>query len=295
MLRKLDGILQGDYRTLFHGFGVELAELREYQLTDDVRFIDWNVTARMQTPYVRRFMEDREVTAWFLLDMSPSVDFGGPARTKRDLLVDFVTVMSRLLTRHGNRVGVVLFNGASHRIVPAAGGRAHVVDVIAAMKDTPRLSRSPRTDLGALISAAHQAISRRSFVFLVSDFMSLDGWDRPLALLARRHEVLCVRVSDPAEWRLPHAGPLVLTDAETGEQAFVDTHDRRFRARFAEAARQRAERTSGLLQRAGAEELFLSTDGDLAQDIVRAAALRARRRASPAQRAARQGTLRGHA
>ena len=122
VFRRLDGLLQGDYRTLFRGFGVELAELREYQLTDDVRSIDWNVTARMQTPYVRQFVEDRELTAWFLLDLSPSVDFGSPTMQKRTLLESFTAALARLLTRHGNRVGAVLYNGGKERIVPSAGG-----------------------------------------------------------------------------------------------------------------------------------------------------------------------------
>src|SRR5512136_569698 len=127
VIRRLDGLLQGDYRTLFHGFGLDLAELREYQLTDDVRYIDWNVTARMQTPYVRQYTEDREVTAWFLLDLSPSVDFGTVQTLKRNLLIDFVTVLARLLTRHGNRVGAVLFNGQVDKIIPPQGGKLQVL------------------------------------------------------------------------------------------------------------------------------------------------------------------------
>jgi len=289
VLRRLDGIMQGDYRTLFRGAGLDLAELREYQLGDDVRAIDWNVTARMDTPYVRQFLEDREITMWFLLDMSPSVDFGAAGRTKRDLLVDFVTVMARLLTRHGNRIGAVLFSGAGQRIIPAAGGTGHVVRLVAEMQNAPRLPRSPRTDLGSLIAASFQALARRSFVFLVSDFLSVTGWDRALALLAQRHEVLAVRLSDPAEWKLPDVGSVVLADAETGEQILVDTHDRRFRARFSEASARRRSETSSLLKRAGVEELSLSTDGDLAHDIVRAAAERKRRRGAQAFRAARPG------
>ncbi len=124
VIRRLDGLLQGNYRTLFRGFGLELAELREYQLTDDVRAIDWYVTARMQTPYVRLHVEDREVTAWFLLDLSPSVDFGTVRALKRDLLVELVGVLARLLTRHGNRIGAILFNGESARVIPAQGGRS---------------------------------------------------------------------------------------------------------------------------------------------------------------------------
>jgi uncharacterized protein (DUF58 family) len=287
VLRRLDGIMQGDYRTLFHGAGVELSQLREYQPGDDVRSIDWNVTARMDNPYVRQFLEDREVTVWFLLDVSPSVDFGAAGRTKRDLLSDFVAIMARLLTRHGNRVGAVLFSGTATRVVPAAGGRGHVVRLLREVAAAPRLARAPRTDLGSLIAAALPSLTRRSLVFLVSDFLAADGWDRRLAHLVRRHETVAVHLGDPSELSMPDVGPLVLADAETGEQIFVDTHDRRFRARFAEAAARQRAGTSALLRRAGVDEMTLSTDSDLAREIVRIAAERARRRGAATYRAAR--------
>jgi uncharacterized protein (DUF58 family) len=284
VIRRLDGLLQGDYRTLFHGFGVELAELREYQLTDDVRSIDWNVTARMQTPYVRQFVEDRELTAWFLLDLSPSVDFGSLAVQKRTLLVDFVAVISRLLTRHGNRVGAVLWNGEKQRIVPAQGGRMHVLRLMQELEGMPRLRRSPQTNLSQLIDAAMAILRRRSLVFLVSDFLSVPGWEKPLRNLARRHEVLAVGLSDPREEQLPDLGAIVFEDAETGEQLFLDTHDRGFRRRFAQAARDRRVGRDTLLARAAVDLLPLSTEGDMARDLVRFAAERTLRRKAPSSR-----------
>ena len=285
VIRRLDGQLQGNYRTLFRGFGMELAELREYQLTDDVRAIDWNVTARMQTPYVRQYMEDREITAWFLLDMSPSVDFGATARQKRDLLVDFVGVLARLLTRHGNRVGAVLFSGIDHRYIPAHGGRMQVLRLIQALREQPRLRRSPRTDLSAMLEGALRVIRRRSLLFLVSDFISVPGWERHLELACRRHELLAVRLTDPQELSLPDVGPLVLEDAETGEQLFVDTHDRAFRARFSELAGRRQAELSGTLARAGVDLLSLSTGGDMSAELIRFAAARREKRAAPSSRA----------
>jgi uncharacterized protein (DUF58 family) len=285
VIRKLDGQLQGNYRTLFRGFGLELAELREYQLTDDVRAIDWNVTARMQTPYVRQYMEDREITAWFLLDMSPSVDFGASERQKRDLLVDVVGVLARLLTRHGNRVGAVLFSGREHRFIPAHGGRLQVLRLIEALQNQPRLQRSPRTDLSTLLEGSLRMIRRRSLLFLVSDFISVPGWERHLDLAGQRHELLAVRLSDPQELSLPDVGPLVLQDAETGEQLFVDTHDRGFRARFAALARRRQEELAAALARAGVDLLQLSTEGDMTGELVRFAAERKERRRSPSSRA----------
>src|SRR5204862_7793572 len=129
VIRRLDGLLQGDYRTLFRGFGLDLADLREYQYHDDVRYIDWNVTARLSTPYVREYHEDREVTAWFLLDLSPSVDFGSRDVKKRTVSIAFVTVLARLLTRHGNRVGALFYSGKVDQVIPAGSGRRHVLHI----------------------------------------------------------------------------------------------------------------------------------------------------------------------
>ena len=154
VIRRLDGLLQGDYRTLFYGFGVDFADLREYQPQDDIRYIDWNVTARMDTPYVRQYVEDREITAWFLLDLSPSVDFGAveTQNEKRNMLVDFVTVLARLLTRHGNRVGAMMFGNGLQKMVPARGGKMHVLRLINEMQKQPHLpfSRSSKGRLSAL-------------------------------------------------------------------------------------------------------------------------------------------------
>ena len=130
VIRRLDGLLQGDYRSLFYGYGLDFADLREYQPEDDVRYIDWNVTARMDSPYVRQYVEDREVTAWFLLDLSPSVDFGTLQSLKRTVLIDFVTTFARLLTRHGNRVGAVFYGSRVERTIPARGGRIHVLRLV---------------------------------------------------------------------------------------------------------------------------------------------------------------------
>ncbi|MCL4368695.1 MAG: DUF58 domain-containing protein [Actinobacteria bacterium] len=280
VIRRLDGLLQGDYRTLFRGFGLDLADLREYQFGDDVRRIDWNVTARVQTPYVREFMEDREVTAWFLLDLSPSVDFGTMQTVKRALLVDFVAMLARLLTRHGNRVGAILYTSGVDRVVPAQGGKPQVLRLIDDLLSERQLRLTGPTDLGPLLETAIRTVRRRSLVFIISDFISTPGWDKPLRLLARRHEVLAVRLSDPREVELPDVGPLVLEDAETGEQLYVDTHDRRFRERFAESARRRVHDLNVIFGRAGVDVLTLSTEGDLVEEIVRFAALRKQQRKS---------------
>src|SRR5260221_6824880 len=147
VIRRLDGMLQGDYRSLFYGFGIDFADLREYQPEDDIRYIDWNVTARMDTPYIRQYVEDREITAWFLLDLSPSVDFGTVRSLKRAVLIDFVTVLARLLTRHGNRIGAMFYGSRIERTIPARGGRLHVLRLINERLQQTSLSRSPFSNL----------------------------------------------------------------------------------------------------------------------------------------------------
>ncbi|HEV8535514.1 MAG TPA: DUF58 domain-containing protein [Candidatus Limnocylindria bacterium] len=277
VLRRLDGLLQGDYRTVFKGQGLDLADIREYAFGDDVRHIDWNVTARLDAPYVREYLEDREICAHFLLDMSPSVDFGTVDRRKRDLLIDFTGVLARLLTRHGNRVGATLYASRVERAIPARGGRVQVLRILNELEKRPRLERAPLTSLTELLDAGMRMLRRRSLVFVVSDFFSAAGWEERLVRLARRHETLAVRLVDPREADLPNIGPVVLTDSETGEQLRVDTGDRRFRARFVEAARRREERLTAAFARAGVDVLVLRTDEDLVRAIVRFAYMRKRR------------------
>ncbi len=282
VIRRLDGLLQGDYRTLFHGFGLDLADLREYQLTDDVRYIDWNVTARMETPYVRQYMEDREVTAWFLLDMSPSVDFGTVQTLKRNLLIDFVGVLARLLTRHGNRVGAILYSGKVESVIPVQSGKPQVLRLLREVLGQPQLKHAPPTDLSELLEAALRIVRRRSLVFMISDFISAPGWSKPLGVLTQRHEVLGVRLYDPREKELPDIGPIIMEDAESGEQLYVDTHDRNFRARFVEAARRREYELDVAFNMANVDRLELSTEDDLVQQVVTFAMLRKQRKKAPA-------------
>lgn len=276
VIRRLDGLLQGDYRTLLRGTGLDLADLREYQLHDDVRHIDWNVTARMQSPHVRVFTEDREMSAWFLLDLSPSVDFGSGELRKRNVSAEFVAVLARLLTRHGNRVGALLYGAGVESFIPTRSGRRHVLHLLHAMLDRDRAESGP-TRLAELLSAGASMIKRRSTVFVVSDFISEPGWDKPLAQLAQRHEVVAVRVLDPLELELPDLGLLTLRDAETGEQLVVDTHDAGFRKRFARIAAQREAELREALTRSGVDALELSTDADLVDAIVRFVDMRRRR------------------
>ncbi len=236
----------------------------------------------MATPYIREYDEDREITGWFLLDLSPSVDFGTAEaeRLKRTVLVDFVATLARILTRHGNRVGAVFYGREVERTIPPRGGRDQVLRLIADLRAHPRHPDAPFTDLSPLLRAARGALKRRSLVFVISDFISAPGWERELELLSRRHEVLAIRLHDPRETDLPDVGLLRVEDAETGEQVVVDTHDGAFRRRFTEAAARREAAVSTAFRRSGVDALALSTDDDLVRAIVRMATLRRRRRAS---------------
>lgn len=285
VVRRLDGLLQGDYRTLFHGHGLDLAEVREYQVGDDVRTMDWNVTARTGVPHVRQYLEEREITAWFLLDLSPSVDFGTARALKRTMLVDLVAILARLLTRGANRFGAVLSSGETERVVPAGTGRQQVLQLVRALQEAPRLRRAPLTDLGGLLAKADRTIRRRSLVVVVSDFISVPGWNAPLAALSRRHEVLAVRLVDPAERELPDIGAVLMEDAETGEQLFVDTHDAGFRRRFADAGRCREAELAAVFRRCGVDCLVHSTSDDPVLSLLAFATMRRRRRALAAPRA----------
>ena len=293
VLRRLDGLLQGDYRTLLRGTGMDLADLREYQYHDDVRHIDWNVTARLQQPHVRVFTEDREMSAWFLLDLSPSMDFGSGEQRKRHVLTDFVAVLARLLTRHGNRVGALLYGSGVDAVIPARGGRHHVLHLLHTLQSRPEAASAGPTRLHELLQSAANLIRRRSTLFVVSDFITEAGWEKPLGLLAQRHEVVAVRLLDPLELELPDLGLIPIRDAETGEQLLVDTHDAGFRKRFARIAAQREGELRQALARAGVDTLELSTDDDLVNAIMRFTDLRKQRSRSSGGHAA-AGRLPAH-
>ena len=309
VLRRLDGLLQGDWRTLHRGQGIDLADLREYQLHDDVRHIDWNVTARLQSPHVRQFTEDRQLTAWFLLDLSGSVDFGSAQRTKLDVSATFVAALARVLTRQGNRVGAVLYGQGVEAVIAPGASRTHVLQLLARMR-TPR-PRAPRTtatqpgarggaaaspaknagrpdapsggtSLGELLERAEHTVRRRSLVVLVSDFISTPGWVQPLARLVQRHDVIAVRVLDPLEMALPEIGLVTVEDAETGEQLFIDSADPAFRARYEQIAQAEEARLRQSLAESGADTLELATDDDLVDALLRYVDLRRQRARLPA-------------
>jgi uncharacterized protein (DUF58 family) len=278
VLRRLDGLLQGHHRTLMRGQGLDLADLREYQHHDDVRHIDWNLTARMDLPHVRVYTEDREMTAWFLLDLSASVDFGSGQQRKSELARDFVVTLARMLTREGNRIGAILYGSQVDTVLPARGGRQQVLQLLHHLQ----ARRAPATQthatrLNNLLQAGAQSIRRRSTLFVVSDFISEPGWERTLGLLAQRHDVVVVRLFDPLEMQLPDLGLLPMRDAETGDYLLVDTHDKSFRRRFAELSEQREQSLRQTLAGSGVDALELRTDDDLIESLVRFCRLRQQR------------------
>jgi uncharacterized protein (DUF58 family) len=272
VIRRLEGLLQGDYRSPARGDGLDLADLREYQFHDDVRRMDWNATARMDTPYVRDYIEDREIPVWLLLDMSPSMAFEGVSVSKHTVLAEFTTLMCRLMLGRGNRAGAIIFSGKVDRTIPSRGGRhqlLHILNAMASYRPTPGA-----TDLAQVLKDAAAIVRRRSLIFVVSDFISAPGWEKALSRLAMRHDVVAVRLTDPLETRLPDVGFLTFQDAESGEQLFVDTHNRGFRARFAAAADARDATLRAAFERSGVDVMELATEDDVVDALMRFAEMR---------------------
>lgn len=279
-LRRLDGLLQGDHKTLFRGAGLELADLREYQTHDDVRHIDWNVTARMQTPYVREHQEDREISAWFLLDLTGSMDFASAAQSKRDLMLSFVAIMAKLLMQRGNRIGALILSpteAAGFKYIPARMGRRHLLHVLHTAQTTG-VSKAPhQTDLNQWLARANGLLKRRSCVFVVSDFMGEFNWAQQMSHLGRRHDTVAARLYDPVEMQLPNAGLMTLQDSESSEQLLLDTANPKFRKRYAQLVEEREMQLQTTFSQSGVDALELSTNEEIAAALLRFSELRKRR------------------
>lgn len=277
VLQRLDGRLQGDYRTAFLGDGLDVADLRDYQPDDDIRRIDWNVTARMDSPYVRQYDEDRDLTAWFLVDRTASMQFGHGGRTKEAVVAELVTALAQVLSNRGNRVGAVLWNNAIEETIQPLTGKPQVLRLARQLLARPSESGT-ETSLAGLCEAGDNLARRRSMVFVVSDFVSEPGWEVAMRRLATRHDVAAIRVVDPQEIELPNAGLVVVQDAETGEQMTVDTANPRFRARFAEAAAVREQAITATAKKAGIDLFTISTADDVARSLLAMVSRRQQRR-----------------
>ncbi|HEY5980200.1 MAG TPA: DUF58 domain-containing protein [Microlunatus sp.] len=278
VLRRLDGRLQGGYRTTRRGSGLDFAGLRPYVDGDDARHIDWNVTARLDEPQVREFNEDRELTAWLVLDRSASMAVGGPGRGKQDVLVELALVLARLFGRSGNRVGAVLYGSGAPRLVRPGTGRHQALRIGRELDRPVQLGTSSTTDLAAMLDTV-ASLARRSLVIAISDFIGTGEWQRPLLRLAHRNEVVAVRVVDAADDTIPEVGVIVVEDAETGEQQLVDSADPWFRARFSAEVDQREAGLRSGMRRAGVPLHRVDTGSDLVEALLAIVEQTRRRRA----------------
>jgi uncharacterized protein (DUF58 family) len=267
--RRMEGLLAGDYRSRLLGDGSELAQVRPYTPGDDVRQIDWNVTARTGEPHVRVQHAERVLVTWLVLDTSPSMQFGTADRRKADVAEGAAIAVGHVATRRGNRLGVVTFGDARPRSTPVRQGRRGLLGLLTALRDDAEEpeQRVGATSLGEAIRRADALARQRSFVVLVSDFRGPDDWRRPLLQLAGRHDVVAVEIRDPREQELPNAGELWLVDPETGRQLRVDTRSAKLRGRFAEAAATDRARVAKTLGSLGVRHVILTTSGDWLRDL----------------------------
>ena len=266
---RIDGLLHGEYQGLVPGHGSELGETRAYTPGDDVRRIDWNVTARTMAPYVRDTIADRELETWTLVDLGPSMDFGTALCEKRDLAVSAAGAVGFLTARTGNRYGAVIAQPGLTDVVPPRGGRTHLMATLHRMATAPRVEAGT-VDLGEAIHRLGTYARRRGLVTVVSDFLAEpDTWAQPLRRLATRHTVIAIEVIDPRELSLTDVGLLTVVDPGTGRTREVPTASRKLRARYEAAAAEQRSATAGAITAAGADHLVLRTDRDWLLDVVR--------------------------
>ncbi len=262
----VNSLFTGEYRSVFKGQGMEFSEVREYQPGDEVRSIDWNVTARMRKPYVKRYIEERELTVMLVVDLSGSERFGTRARFKSELASELAAVLAMSAIRNNDRVGAVLFTDRIEHVVPPRKGRRHALRL---MRDL--LAFEPvgtGTDIAAAVDYAGKMLVHKAIIFLVSDFQESD-LEQPLKLLAQRHDVVAVTVDDPSEHQLPDLGLARFVDPESGETLDVDTSDPAVRARFAEAVAEEVDARKRLLRRLAIDEIPLHTDGGVVDPLIR--------------------------
>jgi uncharacterized protein (DUF58 family) len=274
--RRMEGLLAGDFRSSLYGDGTELAQVRPYIPGDDVRRIDWNVTARTNQPHVRVQLADRVLVTWLVLDTSASMDFGTADRRKSDVAEGAALAIGHIATRRGNRLGIVTFGDSRPRSLPARQGRMGLVGLLTALRQDPDETRAGSTSLGEAIIRTGSLAQQRSLVVIVSDFRGPRDWRRPLLELAGRHDVVALEVRDPREQELSNVGALWLVDPETGRLLQVDTRSRRLRERFAAAAADERSDVARELASVGVRHLVLTTSGDWLRRL--AVFLRRRRR-----------------
>ena len=260
--RRVSGLLAGDYRSPVLGTGTELAQVRPYVAGDDVRQIDWNVTARTGEPHVRVQLAERVLVTWLVLDTSPSMQFGTADRRKADVAEGVALAVGHVATRRGNRLGTVTFGDASERVIPPRQGRMGLVTLLATLGRETDGAGAGATSLGAALARTAAIARQRAFVVVVSDFRGPLDWRRPLLQVAGRHDVLAVEIRDPREQELPDVGDLWLVDPETGDQVRVDTRSARLRTRFAAAAADERRVVARTLSAVGVRHVVVTTSGE---------------------------------
>jgi uncharacterized protein (DUF58 family) len=266
--RRVEGLLAGDFRSSLLGAGSELAMVRPYALGDDVRRIDWNVTARTGEPHVRVDLAERVLVTWLALDVSASMQFGTAERRKADVAEGVAIAFGHLSTRRGNRLGVVTFGGEETHVLPPRQGRVGLVGLLAALREMEEPARDGTTSLGSALSHTDSLVSQRSLVVVVSDFRGPRDWRKSLLTLAGQHDVVAVEIRDPREQALTNVGLLWLVDPETGRQLRVDTRSRRLRERFAEAAATERDDVAREIRSTGARHVVLTTSEDWLRPLV---------------------------
>ena len=274
--RRVEGLLAGDYRSSLLGEGSELALVRPYVPGDDVRRIDWNVTARTNEPHVRVTLAERVLVSWLVLDVSPSMQFGTADRRKADVAEGVAIAVGHLATRRGNRLGVVTFGDETPHTLPPRQGRSGLIGLLSTLRAEPGEAQTGETSLGEALTRTNALARQRSLVVVVSDFRGRRDWRRRLLQLSSRHDVIAVEIRDPREQELSNVGVLWVVDPETGKQLRVDTRSRRLRERFAAAAADERSEVSRALASVGARHVVLSTQGDWLRQL--AVFLRRRRR-----------------
>lgn len=258
-------LVAGEFSSAFRGRGVEFAEVREYQPGDDVRTIDWNVTARLGSAYVKRYHEERELTVLFVVDLSGSMGFGSRVRTKGGLAVEVAAVLALAAARSNDRVGLLCFSDRVEQFIAPARGRRHAMRLVAELLTS--VARGGRTDLGSCLAYLDPLLRRRAVVFVVSDFLAT-GFEEALGRLARRHDVIAIQLRDPRERDLPAVGLIPVADPETGRFTWVDSDDPAVRARLAQRARERDAALTALLRRHGVDHLPLDADRTYAEPLL---------------------------
>ena len=262
----VNSLFTGEYRSVFKGQGMEFSEVREYQAGDEVRSIDWNVTARMRRPYVKRYIEERELTVMLAVDLSGSERFGTRKRFKSELASELAAVLAMSAIRNNDRVGTLLFTDQVEHVVPPRKGRRHALRL---MRDLLAFEPEKRgTDVALATDYLNKMLSHKAIIFVVSDFMSPDI-ERPLKLLAQRHDVVAVTVEDPSELDLPDIGLARLTDPETGETVDVDTSDPAVRTAYAESVGADRDARKRLFRRLAIDEVPVRTDGSIVEPLFR--------------------------